>query len=136
MAIHDPIADFLTIVRNGVKAEKLKVIAKRSKLVINILKVLKQESFIFDFKEVEDGNQGTVVVYLRVPGSIKGVVIRKLRHLERVSRPGLRRYSEAKKMPLELNGLGINVLTTSKGVMTGRQAYKQKVGGEILLRAW
>jgi small subunit ribosomal protein S8 len=136
MSIHDSIADFLTIVRNGAKAGKSSVNVQNSKMTASVLKVLKKEHYIYDFKPVAGVGAGEMRVYLQPPASVKDVRIRKITRLSRISRPGLRHYAPVELIPSVLNGLGICIVSTSKGVMTGADARREKVGGEVLAKVW
>lgn len=137
MAIHDPIADMITVVRNGVRANKSFVNVKKSAVTIAILKSLKRNNYIYDFKELNVEVQGLVRVYLEIPVKFQNdKTLRKIQQISRVSRPGLRIYSTAKEMPRVLNGIGHCVVSTSKGVMTGYEAKARKIGGEIILKVW
>ena len=142
MAIHDTIGDMLCIIRNGIRSAKPRVAVRRSKLNVAILEVLKREHYLYDFKQVSaeaEAGQNEIRVYLRAPASVKEVGrarVRKINKLMRVSRPGLRIYTTAKDMPRILRGLGTCVVSTSKGVMTGQDARKGRMGGEVLLKVW
>lgn len=137
MSIHDAIGDMLTVIRNGVRAGKAEVNVRRSKLVIAILNILKRENYIFDYKTIEDATQGAVRVYIKPPQrTAREVAVRKIARLERISRPGLRIYATTREIPNVLNGLGMCIVSTSKGVFTGREARKRKIGGEVLLKVW
>ena len=136
MAIHDPIGDMLTTLRNGVRAGHPRVNIRRSKLHVAILKILKREHYIYDYKASEGDVQAMIRVYLRPPATVKDARVRKITKIARVSRPGLRNYTTSVHMPRILNGLGICVVSTSKGVMSGAEARKSRVGGEILLKVW
>ena len=132
MSFTDPVADFLTRIRNGIKARHQKVDAPASKLKLEIARVLKEEGYIANFKVAEEGAKKTIKIYLKY-GSDNAPVISAI---ERVSRPGCRVYVGQTEIPRVLGGLGINILTTARGVMTGRDAHKERVGGEILCRVW
>lgn len=136
MSIHDSVADFLTIIRNGVKAGKSSVNIHNSKMTVAVLKVLKKERYIYDFKPVAGAGAGDVRVYLQAPASAKDVRVRKITRLSRISRPGLRIYSSSEEIPNVLNGLGVCIVSTSKGVMSGADARKEQVGGEVLVKVW
>lgn len=125
--VTDPIADMLTRIRNAQQARHEKTVIPASKLKRAIVEVLKNEGYIKDFVLHEDGKQGEITVFLRYQGGKP--VIRKL---QRVSRPGLRRYVGCDEIPRVLGGLGISILSTSKGVLVDREARKAKVGGELL----
>ena len=132
MAITDPIADMLTRIRNAQSARHPKVDVPSSKLKMEIARILKEEGFIVNFKLAEEGAKRSIRIYLKyTPGNVP-VISR----IERVSKPGCRVYVGSKKVPRVLGGLGINILTTPQGVMTGQSARKQGVGGEVLCHVW
>jgi len=127
----DPIADFLTRIRNASRAEHEKVDIPSSKLKLRMAEILKDEGFIKNFRIIEDNKQGTLRVYLKYVGAekiISGIV--------RVSRPGRRIYVTKDKIPTILGGMGVAILSTSAGVMTDRQVRKQHLGGEVLAYVW
>jgi small subunit ribosomal protein S8 len=129
--VSDPIADFLTRIRNASRAEHEKVDIPSSKLKLRMAEILKDEGFIKNFRVIEDNKQGTLRVYLKYVGSekiISGIV--------RVSRPGRRIYVTKDKIPTILGGMGVAILSTSAGVMTDRQVRKQHLGGEVLAYVW
>lgn len=125
----DPIADYLTRVRNAIKANHRVVEIPASNLKKEITKVLFEKGYILNYKFVEDGPQVTIKIALKYDPANK---VNALRKLIRVSTPGLRKYVGYREMPRVLNGLGIAILSTSKGVMTDKEAREQKVGGEVL----
>lgn len=125
----DPIADYLTRVRNAIKAQHRVVEVPASNLKKEITKILFEKGYILNYKIVEEGVQGTIKIALKYDPVNKVNAIKKL---ERISTPGLRRYTGYKDMPRVLNGLGIAILSTSKGVMTDKEARELKIGGEIL----
>ena len=125
----DPIADYLTRVRNAIKANHRVVEIPASNLKKEITKVLFEKGYILNYKFVEDGPQGTIKIALKYDPANK---VNALRKLIRVSTPGLHKYVGYREMPRVLNGLGIAILSTSKGVMTDKEAREQKVGGEVL----
>ena len=125
----DPIADFLTRVRNAIKAQHRVVEVPASNLKKEITKILFEKGYILNYKIVEEGVQGTIKIALKYDPVNKVNAIKKL---ERVSTPGLRRYTGYKDMPRVLNGLGIAILSTSKVVMTDKEARELKIGGEVL----
>ncbi len=132
MTTSDPIADMLTRVRNGLAARHPKVDVPASKLKLDIARILKEEGFILNYKIAEDGTKKSIRIYLKyTPGNVP-VISR----IERVSRPGCRVYVGSKEVPRVLGGLGVNILTTPRGVMTGSSARKEKVGGEVLCQVW
>src|SRR5512140_142924 len=128
----DPIADMLTRVRNAITARHPKVDVPASKLKTEIARILKEEGFIMNFKLTEEGAKKFIRLYLKyTPGNVP-VISR----IERVSRPGCRVYVGSKEVPRVLGGLGVNILTTPRGVMTGSTARKENVGGEVLCQVW
>jgi small subunit ribosomal protein S8 len=132
MSTSDPIADMLTRIRNAASARHPKVDVPASKLKMEIARVLKDEGFIMNFKPAEEGAKKSIRIYLKyTPGNVP-VISR----IERVSRPGCRVYVGSKEVPRVLGGLGINILTTPRGVMTGASARKENVGGEVLCQVW
>jgi small subunit ribosomal protein S8 len=128
----DPIADMLTRVRNGIIANFDTVDVPSSKLKINIAKILKSEGFIKNYKVIADKKQGLIRIFLKYDENGEPVI----GGLKRVSRSSCRVFAKKDKVPMVLNGFGINVLSTSKGVMTDKQAKKLGVGGEILCAVW
>jgi small subunit ribosomal protein S8 len=129
----DPIADFLTRIRNASAARKKTVEIPGSKVKRAMTQILFDQGYITNFKFEEDNKQGVIKIALKYNSSTKVPAITKL---ERASRPGLRRYNGAKEMPRVLNGLGIAIVSTSKGVITGKQAEKENVGGEVLAHVY
>ncbi|MDR0538313.1 MAG: 30S ribosomal protein S8 [Tannerellaceae bacterium] len=125
----DPIADYLTRLRNAIKANHRVVEVPASNLKKEITKILFEKGFILNFKFEENGSQGTIKIALKYDLLNK---VNAITTLERISSPGLRKYTSYKTMPRVLNGLGIAVLSTSKGIMTDKEACVLKVGGEIL----
>lgn len=124
----DPIADMLTRIRNGQMAEKHSVSMPASKLKTAVARILQEEGFIAGHEEHDEGNgKRTLTVELKY---FNGEPV--ITHLQRASRPGLRRYAGADEIPKVLRGLGVVILTTSKGVMTDRQARAENIGGELL----
>jgi small subunit ribosomal protein S8 len=125
----DPIADYLTRVRNAIQAKHRVVDVPASNLKKEMTKILFEKGYILNYKFVDDSAQGTIKIALKYDPSTKMSAIQSL---DRVSRPGLRKYTSSVKVPRVLNGLGIAILSTSKGVMTDKEAKKEKVGGEVL----
>lgn len=125
----DPIADYLTRLRNAIKAGHKVVEVPASNLKKELTRILFEQGYILNYKFVEDGPQGSIKIALKYDHSNKVNAIKKL---ERVSTPGLRKYSGSKELPRVLNGLGIAVISTSKGVMTDKEARELNVGGEVL----
>jgi small subunit ribosomal protein S8 len=132
MNMTDPVADMITRIRNGVRAKLTRVDVPGSKLKLEIARILKDEGYISNFKMIEDERQGTIRVYLKYGPGMERVIT----DLQRVSRPGCRIYCGKDEIPRVYGGLGINVISTSRGLMTGRDAARQGVGGEILLNVW
>jgi small subunit ribosomal protein S8 len=128
----DPIADMLTRVRNAIKMRHPKVDVPASKVKTEIARIMKEEGYILNFKVAEEGPKKTIKIYLKYRENNMPVIS----EIERVSRPGCRVYVGQSEIPRVLGGLGINILTTPRGVMTGRDAHKEHVGGEILCRIW
>jgi small subunit ribosomal protein S8 len=125
----DPIADFLTRIRNAIKANHRIVEVPSSNLKKEITKVLHEKGYIQNYKFEEDSIPGKIKIALKYNPDTK---IPAIQHIERASRPGLRRYAGADSLPRVLNGLGIAILSTNKGVMTEKEARKENVGGEVL----
>lgn len=125
----DPIADYLTRVRNAVKANHRVVEIPASNLKKEMTKILFDQGYILSYKFDDSTVQGTIKIALKYNKETKEPVIRKI---QRLSKPGLRKYASASEMPRILNGLGIAIVSTSHGVMTGKQAHRENVGGELL----
>ena len=132
MSMTDPIADFLTRIRNGIRARKQLVECPRSTMKLRIAEILRQEGFLDGVATAENTHQGVISVTLRYDGKT-GCAITGIR---RVSRPGQRKYVPATQIPRVRNGLGIAILSTSQGLMTDREARKRGVGGEVLCEVW
>jgi len=128
----DPIADMLTRIRNASKAKHEKVDIPSSKLKVEIAKILKDEGFVKNVKLVKDRRQGVIRIYLKYTDEESPV----LQGLKRVSKPGCRVYAGNDAIPKVLDGLGTTILSTPKGVLTGKQAKKDNVGGEVLCQVW
>ena len=125
----DPIADYLTRVRNALKANHRVVEIPASKLKKEITKILFEQGYILSYKFDDSTVQGTIKIALKYSKDTKESVIKKI---QRISKPGLRKYASSNEMPRILNGLGIAIVSTSHGVMTGKQAQRENVGGEVL----
>lgn len=133
MAQTDMIADMLTMIRNSAMAKNPSVVVPSFKIGRGILEILKNEGYIENFKEqTSAGSAKTVKVYLRYDKNKKSA----MNGLQRVSRPGLRKYAKYTKMPSVLRGFGQAIVSTSQGIMTDKQARERKLGGEILCRVW
>lgn len=132
MSMTDPIADYLTRIRNACMARHSKVDVPASNLLKKITQILQDEGYIRSFTAIEDNKQGIIRIYLKYDKDKKPII----EGIERASRPGLRRYVNSRKLPRVLNGLGIAVMTTPKGVMTEKKARQASVGGEVICYVW
>ena len=128
----DPIADLLTRIRNASRAEHEKVDIPASKLKVRITELLKEEGFIKNYRLIEDDKQGVLRVYLKYGAGNEKMIS----GLVRVSRPGRRVYVAKDEIPTILGGMGVAILSTSRGIMTDRDSRKQQVGGEVLAYVW
>lgn len=128
MAIQDPIADMLTRIRNAVRNRAAQVTVLKNKVCLGIAQVLQQEGYLNGFDVIEDGKQG--LIRLDIKYGPRGEQI--LHALKRISKPGCRVYRQADQLPRVMDGLGIAVVSTSRGILSDRQAREQKVGGELL----
>lgn len=138
MSVNDPISDMLTRIRNGVMIGQATVAMPRTRIKAEIARILKEEGYIEGYDEVEaenNGKQSTLRVKLKYVGERRA---RKpvITGLERVSRPGRRVYTQKQNIPWVLSGMGISILSTPKGIMTGQRARQLGVGGEILCKVW
>jgi len=132
MSMSDPLADMLTRIRNGVAARFESVEMPLSKLKVGVAKVLKEEGYITDYQIIDEGVQGTLKVILKY-GPNDELVITGIR---RVSKPGLRQYMKSTNIPKVMSGLGVGILSTSRGIITDREARRINVGGELLCEVW
>ena len=132
MAVSDPIADFLTCVRNAIQARQRKVDVPASRLKQEIAKLLLRERFINNFKVIEDGRQGVLRMYLKYNADEINVIS----GIKRISTPGRRVYVAKTAVPRVMGGLGTSIVSTSKGVMTDREAREAGLGGELLAQVW
>ena len=132
MAISDPIADMLTRVRNAVKAKFNSVDIPGAKLKTELAGVLKEEGFIRNFKFIKNNKQGILRIYLKYTQGQTGSIL----GLKRISKPSRRVYVKSKDIKPVLNGMGISILSTSKGIVTDKQARKDKIGGELICDVW
>ena len=132
MSVTDPIADLLTRMRNANQKRYNEVVVPSSNLKLEIVKILKAEGYITDYKVEKGQVQDNIVITLKY-GKNKERVISGLK---RISKPGLRVYAKAEEIPTVLNGLGISIVSTSKGIMTGKEARKENLGGEVLAYVW
>ena len=131
MAVTDPIADMLTRIRNANTARDKMVEVPSSKIKMELARILKDEGFIEDYEFVDDGKQGIIKIFLKYVGREKVIS-----GLKRISKPGLRVYARRDEIPKVLGGLGIAVISTSKGIMTDKQARLAGIGGEVLCYIW
>lgn len=129
--ISDPIADLLTRIRNANKMRHKSVSVPASKLKLEIVRILKDEGFIKDYKYKEDNKQGQLIIYLKYINKEKAI-----NNLKRISKPGLRVYVKKDEVPEVLGGLGIAILSTSKGIMTGKEVLRRRLGGEVICYIW
>ncbi len=132
MAISDPIADILTRIRNAVMVRHESVMIPASRMKLAIARILKEEGFISDYEVLKGKPHRIIKIYLKYSDKNEPV----LSGLERVSKPGLRVYVQRKEIPRVYGGLGIAIVSTAKGVMTGQQAWRQGIGGELLCYVW
>ncbi len=132
MVMTDPIADFLTRIRNANTVYMEKVETPASKTKLNLANILKEEGYIKDVEYIEDGKQGFLRLYLKYGANREKVIT----GLKRISRPGLRVYAQKDELPKVLGGLGIAIISTSKGLMTDKDARKAGVGGEVMCYIW
>jgi small subunit ribosomal protein S8 len=132
MRLTDPVADLLARIRNAIRARHQKVDVPVSKLKLEIARILKEEGYVSNFKVTEEEGHKILRIYLKYSNNNEAVIS----NLSRVSSPGCRVYVRRTEIPRVLGGMGINILTTPRGVMTGRDARKQGVGGEILCQVW
>lgn len=132
MTMTDPIADFLTRIRNAVTVGKDRCDVPASQIKLELAKIFQEEGFIRTFKVLEEGPQRTIRLYLRYSPDGEPAI----RGLERISRPGRRVFRGVKELPRVLNGIGVAVVSTSSGLMTDAKAREQGVGGEVMCRVW
>jgi small subunit ribosomal protein S8 len=132
MSMTDPIADMLTRIRNGIQSHHERVEIPASKLKVEVARILKSEGFISNYKMVENDGRPSLRVYLKYSAEGEPVI----HGIERISRPGRRVYRAKTELPRVLGGLGLSIVSTSKGVMSGSEALKSGVGGEVLCQVW
>ena len=128
----DPIADFLTQIRNSMRAGKQMVTVPGSKMTLRISEILKEEGFIENFKTIEEGKKKFIRIHLKYVKAKQPAI----QSIVRISKPGLRRYVNSEEVPRILGGLGVAIVSTSKGIMTDRQARTAQVGGELICKVW
>jgi len=132
MNMTDPVADLLTRIRNAVRAKLPRVDIPSSKLKVEIARILKDEGYVSNFRVTEDTKQGMLRIFMKYGPGMERVIT----DVQRVSRPGCRIYCGKDRIPRVYGGLGINILSTSRGLMTGRAAAREGVGGEIICNVW
>lgn len=132
MSITDPIADMSTLIRNACRAGKDKVDIKTSRINESILKILKEKEFIQNYKRTSESKQGALRIYLKFTEDKKPAI----RNIKRISKPGLRVYKKKDEIPVVLGGLGISIISTSRGLMADEEARKENLGGEVMLQVW
>lgn len=132
MSMTDPIADLLTRIRNASQARHTSVLVPRSKIKLEMIKILKREGFVEGFIDIPEGPQGSIKVFLKYDAANHGAI----RGIQRVSKPGRRAYVGKEGVPRVRNGLGIAILTTPKGILTGQEASMAGIGGEVLCYVW
>lgn len=132
MSMTDPVADYLTKIRNAIQAKKKSVDIPASNLKRDISQILLEQGYIRDYMNFDDGKQGVLRILLKYDEQKKSAIS----HLSRVSTPGLRRYVDVTKLPRVRANLGVAILSTSHGVMTNKQARRENVGGEVLCYVW
>ncbi len=132
MTMTDPIADMLTRIRNALKVQHEHVDIPGSKMKLRIAEILKEEGYINSFQVISEGPKRTIRIFLKYDEKGRPVI----EGLKRVSKPGRRVYAGYREIPKVLNGYGINIVSTSKGIMTDKEARKKKVGGEIICSVW
>lgn len=131
MAVTDPISDFLTRIRNASKAKKVKVEIPSSKMKAGLAEILKKNGYIYDYKIDEDNKQNVISILLKYSDGVPAI-----NGLKRISKPGLRIYKKSDELPRVLNGLGTAVISTSKGLLTEKDARRQQAGGEVVCYIW
>jgi len=131
MPVTDPISDFLTRIRNASRAQKVRVEIPSSNIKVGLAEILKKSGYIYDFRVEEDKKQNVITVLLKYADGSPAI-----HGLKRISKPGLRIYTESNKLPRVLNGLGTAVISTSQGLLTDKEARKQSTGGEVLCYIW
>ncbi len=129
--VSDPIADMITRIRNANRIKKEKLEIPSSKIKLEVARILKEEGYILDYYYKEDNRQGIITIVLKYSGKQRTIT-----NLKRISKPGLRVYVNKSDIPEVLGGLGISILSTSKGIMTGKEAKKRHFGGEVLCYIW
>ena len=132
MSVTDPIADLLTRMRNANQMRYNEVVVPSSNVKLRIVEILKEEGYIANYKIEKNEVQDNIIITLKYGNNKERVIS----GLKRISKPGLRVYAKAEEIPTVLNGLGIAIVSTSKGIMTGKEARKENLGGEVLAYVW
>ena len=132
MSLKDPIADLLTRMRNANQMRYNEVVVPSSNVKLRIVEILKEEGYIANYKIEKNEVQDNIIITLKYGNNKERVIS----GLKRISKPGLRVYAKAEEIPTVLNGLGISIVSTSKGIMTGKEARKENLGGEVLAYVW
>ncbi len=132
MSVTDPIADLLTRMRNANQMRYNEVVVPSSNVKLRIVEILKEEGYIANYKIEKNEVQDNIIITLKYGNNKERVIS----GLKRISKPGLRVYAKAEEIPTVLNGLGISIVSTSKGIMTGKEARKENLGGEVLAYVW
>ena len=132
MTISDPIADMLTRIRNAIMAKHDFVLVPASRMKLSIARILREEGFVNDYEVLKSKPHRAIKIYLKYDDKNQPIIS----GLERISKPGLRVYVGKKEVPRVYGGMGIAIVSTSTGVMTGQQAWRQRIGGEILCHVW
>jgi len=132
MAVTDPIADMLTVIRNGCKAKQKRVEVPASRVKSEILKVLLKEKYIANYRYISDTKQGRLRIYLKYTETESSVIT----GIKRISKPGLRVYRASDKIPRVRGGLGVAIISTSQGIVTSADALKRGIGGEVICHVW
>lgn len=128
MSVNDPISDMLTRIRNAGMMRHPEVLMPSTKVLVEIARILREEGYIESYRVTEQAPQNALALRLKYDGTRKHVI----REIKRVSKPGLRQYRKRENLDRIYNGLGVSIVTTSQGIMTGREAYRRGVGGELL----
>ena len=131
MSVTDPIADFLTRIRNALHAKKKFVEIPSSKMKLRMTEILKENNFIRDFNVIDDSKQNIIRIHLKYKNGEPTIT-----GLKKISTPGLRTYSDKDNLPRVLNGLGLAILSTSKGLLTDKQCKRESIGGEVICHIW
>ena len=131
MSVSDPVSDYLSRIRNAISAGHEKVDIPASRLKIELTKILKEEGFIANYKMQEDTRQGFIRIFLKYADGASVIT-----GLKQVSKPGCRIYAVKEKVPKVMGGLGVSIISTSKGIMTGHNSAKQGIGGEVICEVW